>query len=109
MSGQLYDCPLYYIDYCIAGTDALQYKVRMDRDYKEARASYLKLCRLSASDFFFGLIKEAGLFAILLRTAASKTWRINSEKRSVDHSDGVYVGGTDSGWTGSGHAFTRSK
>ncbi len=57
----IYDCPLYYIDYCIAGTDALQYKVWMDRDYKEAWASYLKLCRLSASDFFFGLIKEAGL------------------------------------------------
>ena len=57
----IYDCPLYYIDYCIAGTDALQYKVWMDRDYQEAWASYLKLCRLSASDFFFGLIKEAGL------------------------------------------------
>ncbi|MEE3481406.1 MAG: M3 family oligoendopeptidase, partial [Lachnospiraceae bacterium] len=57
----IYDCPLYYIDYCIAGTDALQYKVWMDRDYKEAWASYLKLCRLSASDFYFGLIKEAGL------------------------------------------------
>lgn len=57
----IYDCPLYYIDYCIAGTDALQYKVWMDKDYKAAWASYLKLCRLSASDFFFGLIKEAGL------------------------------------------------
>ena len=33
----------------------------MDKDYKAAWASYLKLCRLSASDFFFGLIKEAGL------------------------------------------------
>lgn len=33
----------------------------MDRDYKEAWTSYLKLCRLSASDFFTGLVKEAGL------------------------------------------------
>jgi M3 family oligoendopeptidase len=57
----IYDCPLYYIDYCIAGTDALQYKVWMDKDYKAAWASYLKLCRLSASDFFDGLIRKAGL------------------------------------------------
>ena len=57
----IYDCPLYYIDYCIAGTNALQYKVWMDRDYKEAWSSYLKLCRLSASDYFDGLIKAAGL------------------------------------------------
>ena len=57
----IYDCPLYYIDYCIAQTDALQYKVWMDRDYKSAWSSYLKLCRLSASDFFPGLVKEAGL------------------------------------------------
>lgn len=57
----IYDCPLYYIEYCIAQTDALQYKIRMDKDYKEAWASYLKLCRLSASDFFFGLCDSVGL------------------------------------------------
>lgn len=57
----IYDCPLYYIDYCIAGTNALQYKVWMDKDYKAAWDSYLKLCRLSASDFFDGLMKQAGL------------------------------------------------
>lgn len=57
----IYDCPLYYIDYCIAQTDALQYKVWMDKDYKGAWASYLKLCRLSASDFFDGLIRKVGL------------------------------------------------
>ncbi len=57
----IYDCPLYYIDYCIAGTNALQYKVWMDKDYRGAWNSYLKLCRLSASDFFDGLMKAAGL------------------------------------------------
>ncbi len=57
----IYDCPLYYIDYCIAQANALQYKVWMDRDYKEAWESYLKLCRLSASDFFFGLMDQVGL------------------------------------------------
>ena len=52
---------LYYIDYCIAQTNALQYKVWMDKDYKGAWDSYLKLCRLSASDFFDGLMKRSGL------------------------------------------------
>ena len=33
----------------------------MDRDYKEAWKSYLKLCNLSASDFFTGLLPQVGL------------------------------------------------
>ncbi len=57
----IYDSPLYYIDYCIAQTNALQYKVWMDKDYKGAWASYLKLCKLSASDFFSGLVDQVGL------------------------------------------------
>ena len=57
----IYDCPLYYIDYCIAQTNSLQYKVWMDRDYRQAWDSYLKLCRLSASDFFTGLLPQVGL------------------------------------------------
>ena len=57
----IYDCPLYYLDYCIAQANALQYKAWMDRDWKGAWESYLKLCRLSASDFFDGLIDQAGL------------------------------------------------
>lgn len=57
----IYSSPLYYIDYCLAQTCALQYKVKMDEDYKGAWESYLKLCRLSASDFFTNMIKEVGL------------------------------------------------
>ena len=57
----IYSSPLYYIDYCLAQTCALQYKVKMDADFEEAWKSYLKLCRLSASDFFTNMIKEAGL------------------------------------------------
>ena len=57
----IYDSPLYYIDYCIAGTDALQYKVWMDRDYKAAWKSYLQLCKLSATDFFDVLVEKSGL------------------------------------------------
>lgn len=57
----IYDNPLYYIDYCLAQTCALQYKVKMDENYGEAWKSYLKLCKLSASDFFTNMIKEVGL------------------------------------------------
>ena len=57
----IYDCPLYYIDYCIAQTNAFQYKVWMDRDFEGAWESYLKLCRLSASDFYDALMDKAGL------------------------------------------------
>jgi len=57
----IYTFPLYYIDYVIAQMDALQYKAWMDRDYKKAWESYLKLCKLSASDFFTGLLRQVGL------------------------------------------------
>ena len=33
----------------------------MDKDYKAAWDSYLRLCKLSASDFFTGLLPQVGL------------------------------------------------
>lgn len=57
----IYNSPFYYVDYCLAQTCALQYKVKMDDNYKAAWESYLNLCKLSASDFFTNMIKEVGL------------------------------------------------
>lgn len=57
----IYTSPLYYIDYSLAQSCALQYKVKMDADFEGAWASYLKLCRLSASDFFTNMVKKVGL------------------------------------------------
>ena len=57
----IYNYPFYYIDYCLAQTCALQYKVMMDADFEEAWESYLKLCKLSASDFYTNMLKEVGL------------------------------------------------
>ncbi len=57
----IYNSPLYYIDYCLAQTCALQYKIWKDEDFREAWASYLKLCKLSASDFFTNMIPAVGL------------------------------------------------
>ena len=59
--GHIYASPFYYIDYCLAQTCALQYKAKMDQDYKIAWESYLKLCVLSASDFYTNMLKEVGL------------------------------------------------
>lgn len=57
----IYNYPFYYIDYCLAQTCALQYKVMMDADFRAAWDSYLKLCKLSASDFYTNMLKEVGL------------------------------------------------
>mgnify|MGYP006945425162 CR=1 FL=1 len=39
----------------------MQFKTMMDEDYKKAWDNYLKLCKLSARDFFTNIIKEVGL------------------------------------------------
>ena len=57
----IYSFPFYYIDYVIAQTVAFEYKLWMDEDYQAAWKSYLKLCRLSASDFFTNMIRQVGL------------------------------------------------
>ena len=57
----IYRSPFYYIGYVLAETCAFQYKIWMDEDYKEAWNSYLKLCRLSASDFYGNMLREVGL------------------------------------------------
>ena len=45
----------------IAQTDAFQYKIWMQKDYKAAWESYLAFCKASASDFFTCMLKDAGL------------------------------------------------
>lgn len=57
----IYERPFYYIDYCLAQTCALQYKIKMEKDFKSAWESYLKLCHQGGKLKFTELIKEAGL------------------------------------------------
>lgn len=57
----IYIYPFYYIDYCLASTCALQFKVKMDEDYKSAWDSYINFCKASASKYFVDMVKEAGL------------------------------------------------
>ncbi len=57
----IFQSPFYYIDYVLASVCAMQYKVQMDEDFEQAWGNYLKLCRLSARDFYVNVIKESGL------------------------------------------------
>lgn len=57
----IYDYPFYYIDYCLAMTCALQFKVKMDEDYSVAWDSYVAFCKASASGYFVDMIKDAKL------------------------------------------------
>ena len=57
----IYDLPYYYIDYCIAGINALQYKAWMDKDFQGAWKSYMDFSKYSASLFFTELEEKAGL------------------------------------------------
>lgn len=57
----IYAMPFYYIDYCLAQICALQFKVKLDEDFEKAWSAYLKLCRLSASDFYTNMLKTVGL------------------------------------------------
>lgn len=57
----IFNYPFYYIDYVLASVCAMQFKVRMDEDYKEAWNAYLELCKLSARDFYVNVIRQVGL------------------------------------------------
>ena len=58
---RIYDNPELTPDERKAVWKELEQKNKMDEDYKEAWQSYLKLCRLSASDYFENLLKAAGI------------------------------------------------
>lgn len=57
----IFNDPFYYIDYVLAATNALQYKVWMQKDYKAAWQSYLNFCKLGAKEYFTDLNKISGL------------------------------------------------
>ncbi|MCI9532170.1 MAG: M3 family oligoendopeptidase [Lachnospiraceae bacterium] len=61
MQLHIFEVPFYYIDYCLSTICALQYKVKMDEDFQGAWDSYLRLCRLSAKEFYVPMLEKAGL------------------------------------------------
>ena len=57
----IYTLPFYYIDYCLAQTCALQFKIKMDEDYNDAWKKYLAFSLESAKDSFKNMLHNVGL------------------------------------------------
>lgn len=57
----VYNWPFYYIDYCLAQTCALQFKIRMDEDYNDAWQKYITFCLESAKDYFPNMLHKVGI------------------------------------------------
>jgi len=57
----VYNWPFYYIDYCLAQTCALQFKIRMDEDYNDAWEKYITFCLESAKDYFPNMLHKIGI------------------------------------------------
>ncbi len=59
--GHIFWSPFYYIDYVLASVVAMQFKVWMDKDYKDAWNHYLELCKLSVKDSYETELEAVGL------------------------------------------------
>ena len=57
----IYERPFYYIDYCLAQTCALQYRLWMEEDREAAWASYIGLLNKAGTGTLTSLVTEAGL------------------------------------------------
>ncbi|MBD7911884.1 MULTISPECIES: M3 family oligoendopeptidase [Clostridium] len=57
----VYNYPFYYIDYCIAQTCALQFKIIMDENYKDAWNKYLEFSLESAKGYFPNMLHKVGI------------------------------------------------
>ena len=57
----IYERPFYYIDYCLAETCAIQYRLWMETNKTAAWKSYIDLSKKAGTRKFTDLIAEAGL------------------------------------------------
>ena len=57
----IYSSPVYYIDYCLAQTVALQFWARIQKDQTDAWEHYMAYARQGGSRTFTELLKNAGL------------------------------------------------
>lgn len=53
--------PFYYVDYALAMTCALQFYLRMRKDFEGTWKDYLKLCQLGGSLGYKDLLKAVNL------------------------------------------------
>lgn len=59
----IFQTPFYYIDYTLAQICALQFWMRMNKDWDSAWKDYLQLCRIGGSQSFTSLVQSAGLIS----------------------------------------------
>ena len=57
----IYERPFYYIDYCIAQTCAIQYRILMEADRGAAWKSYLELLKKAGTRKLTDIVAQAGL------------------------------------------------
>ena len=57
----IFENPLYYIDYCLAQSVALQFLLKSQEDYDKAFAAYIELLRQGGERDFPTLVRQAGL------------------------------------------------
>ncbi|MFT4549002.1 MAG: M3 family oligoendopeptidase [Verrucomicrobiales bacterium] len=57
----IYQCPFYYIDYCLALTGAMQFWSQSRTEPEAAMQAYTELCSLGGSKDYTGLLASAGL------------------------------------------------
>ena len=57
----IYERPFYYIDYCLAQTCAIQYRLWMETNKSAAWKSYIDLMKKAGTRIFTDLTNEAGL------------------------------------------------
>ena len=57
----IYECPFYYIDYCLSTMAALQFFLLNEADHADAWQRYLKLCRMGGTASYTELCRAAGL------------------------------------------------
>lgn len=57
----IYSFPLYYIDYCLAQTTALEFWIDSEKDWKDAFSRYLSFVETGGSRTYEELVRSAGL------------------------------------------------
>ena len=83
----IYSFPLYYIDYCLAQTTALEFWAASEKDWKNAFARYLSFVRDGGSKTYVQLVSDTGLElpfhdgCIKKLSAEIREWMRGHEKR----------------------------
>ena len=79
----IFESPFYYIDYCLAQANALQFLFKSLEDYDKALEAYFKFTSYGGTKFFTEMLEEAGINSPFkegaLREVAQKSEEILKE------------------------------